>query len=144
VSPASLVARAARRSALLAHLTAFFDGIRPESYLNVDPDDGRIVLQAATSLGFATAQTAGPDRAASATAQLLAALTGQRLPGTVRTALLGCSSHPEAELEMDELAEITDLLQQQLGPDAEMIFGHGPPPSAPGADLHLWLLVGYA
>src|SRR5690606_7331833 len=42
--------------------------------------------------------------------------------------LLSIISGVEAELQMDELTEITEYIQEQAGEDAEMIFGHGVDP----------------
>ncbi len=39
--------------------------------------------------------------------------------------LLSIISGVEAELQMDELTEITEYIQEQAGDEAEMIFGHG-------------------
>jgi len=39
--------------------------------------------------------------------------------------LLSIISGEEAELQMDELSEITEYIQGEAGEDAEMIFGHG-------------------
>jgi cell division protein FtsZ len=42
--------------------------------------------------------------------------------------LLSIISGVEAELQMDELTEITEYIQDQAGDDGEMIFGHGVDP----------------
>jgi cell division protein FtsZ len=42
--------------------------------------------------------------------------------------LLSIISGVEAELQMDELSEITEYIQEQAGEEAEMIFGHGVDP----------------
>jgi cell division protein FtsZ len=42
--------------------------------------------------------------------------------------LLSIISGVEAELQMDELTEITEYIQSQAGDEAEMIFGHGVDP----------------
>ena len=44
---------------------------------------------------------------------------------------------------MDELTELTATLQHHLGPELEMVFGHGNHPAAAGDGLRVWLLVGY-
>ena len=43
--------------------------------------------------------------------------------------LLSIISGEEAELQMDELTEITDYMQDMSGEDAEVIFGHGVDPA---------------
>ena len=139
-------AYAAQRPALLALLSDFCALLGSQDDINVDLEDLRSVLRPATALGLARATAAGPGRAARATQALLAALAPQRIAGHAhaRSALLSISSPDDAYLEMDELCEITQTIQDHLGPDAEMIFGHGTYPAAEGAGLHLWLLVGYA
>ncbi|MFP4092147.1 MAG: cell division protein FtsZ, partial [Cyclobacteriaceae bacterium] len=42
-----------------------------------------------------------------------------------RKILLSIRSGEQAEMQMDELTEITEHIQNQAGEDAEMIFGHG-------------------
>ena len=139
-------AYAAQRPALLALLTEFCDALEAKADINVDLSDLRSVMQPAAALGLARATAAGPGRAPRAAQALLAALAAQRITGHARalSALLSISSPDNAELEMDELFEITQTVQQHLGPDAEMIFGHGSHPAAEGAGLRLWLVVGYA
>ncbi len=139
-------AYAAQRPALLALLIDFCALLDGPADVNVDREDLRAVLQPATALGLARAAAAGPGRAPRVTQALLAALAAQRIAGHPQavTALLSISSPDTAELEMDELTEILQTIQQYLGPDAEMIFGHGSSPAADGTGLRLWLLVGYA
>ena len=73
-----------------------------------------------------SAETRGDDRAKKAAEGALASplLDNKDIMGAKRI-LLSIISGVEAELQMDELTEITEYIQEQAGEEAEMIFGHG-------------------
>ena len=80
--------------------------------------------------------------------ELLAALAAQRSAWPATDVAVCCImsilSNPADDLQMDELSEITDTLRLHIGPEAEIIFGHGLHPAADATGLRVWLLVGYA
>jgi len=73
-----------------------------------------------------SAQTYGENRARRAAEEALNSplLNNQNVNGAEKI-LLSIMSGEEAELQMDELADITDYMQEFAGDDAEVIFGHG-------------------
>jgi cell division protein FtsZ len=73
-----------------------------------------------------SAETRGENRARKAAEGALASplLDNRDIMGAKRI-LLSIISGEEAELQMDELTEITQHIQDEAGEDAEMIFGHG-------------------
>jgi cell division protein FtsZ len=74
-------------------------------------------------------ETRGDDRAKKAAAGALASplLDNRDIMGAKKI-LLSIISGVEAELQMDELTEITEYIQEQAGDEGEMIFGHGVDP----------------
>jgi len=70
--------------------------------------------------------TEGENRARRAAEEALNSplLNNTDIKGAQRI-LLSIMSGDQAELEMDELSEITEYIQGKAGEDAEMIFGHG-------------------
>ncbi|MBX2967189.1 MAG: cell division protein FtsZ [Cyclobacteriaceae bacterium] len=95
-------------------------------YVNVDFQDVRTVMHNAGPAVMGTAETRGENRARNAASGALASplLDNCDIMGA-RKILLSIISGAEAELQMDELMEITEYIQQQAGQDAEVIFGHG-------------------
>ncbi len=95
-------------------------------YVNVDFQDVRTVMHNAGAAVMGSAETRGDNRAKLAAEQALASplLDNRDIMGAKRI-LLSIISGEEAELQMDELSEITEYIQQQAGDDAEVIFGHG-------------------
>ena len=73
-----------------------------------------------------SAQAEGKDRARKAAELALTSplLDYKDIHGAKKI-LLSIVSGQEAEMHMDELAIITDYIQEKVGEDAEMIFGHG-------------------
>ncbi len=73
-----------------------------------------------------SAETSGEDRALRAAQQALASplLDNKDIMGAKRI-LLSIISGEEAELQMDELSQITEYIQEQSGEECEVIFGHG-------------------
>jgi cell division protein FtsZ len=98
-------------------------------YVNVDFQDVRTVMHNAGAAVMGSAETRGENRAQKAAEGALASplLDNRDIMGAKRI-LLSIISGEEAELQMDELSEITEYIQDQAGEDAEMIFGHGVDP----------------
>ncbi|MBL0740130.1 cell division protein FtsZ [Chryseolinea lacunae] len=95
-------------------------------YVNVDFQDVRTVMLNAGAAVMGSAETRGDNRAQKAAEGALASplLDNRDIMGAKRI-LLSIISGVEAELQMDELTEITEYIQGQAGEEAEMIFGHG-------------------
>jgi cell division protein FtsZ len=74
-------------------------------------------------------ETRGDSRAKKAAEGALSSplLDSRNIMGAKKI-LLSIISGVEAELQMDELSEITEYIQEQAGEEAEMIFGHGVDP----------------
>jgi cell division protein FtsZ len=99
-------------------------------YVNVDFQDVRTVMHNAGAAVMGSTETRGENRAKKAAEGALASplLDNRDIMGAKRI-LLSIISGEEAELQMDELSEITQYIQDQAGEDAEMIFGHGVDPA---------------
>ncbi|HYC84513.1 MAG TPA: cell division protein FtsZ, partial [Chryseosolibacter sp.] len=98
-------------------------------YVNVDFQDVRTVMLNAGAAVMGSAETRGDARAKKAAEGALASplLDNRDIMGAKKI-LLSIISGVEAELQMDELTEITEYIQSQAGDEAEMIFGHGVDP----------------
>lgn len=98
-------------------------------YVNVDFQDVRTVMLNAGAAVMGSAETRGENRALKAAEGALASplLDNRDIMGAKRI-LLSIISGVDAELQMDELTEITEYIQSQAGEEAEMIFGHGVDP----------------
>src|ERR1041384_2505495 len=98
-------------------------------YVNVDFQDVRTVMLNAGAAVMGSVETRGDARAKKAAEGALASpLLDNRDVMGAKKILLSIISGVEAELQMDELTEITEYIQEQAGDDAEMIFGHGVDP----------------
>ena len=95
-------------------------------YVNVDFQDVRTVMYKAGAAVMGAAETRGENRALNAAQEALASplLDNKDIMGAQKI-LLSIISGEEAELQMDELTEITEYIQHQAGDEAEVIFGHG-------------------
>ncbi|OJW73504.1 MAG: cell division protein FtsZ [Candidatus Amoebophilus sp. 36-38] len=95
-------------------------------YVNVDFEDVKTVMKKAGAAVMGSAQAEGEGRARKAAELALTSplLDYKDIHGAKKI-LLSIVSGQEAEMHMDELATITDYIQEQVGEDAEMIFGHG-------------------
>jgi cell division protein FtsZ len=73
-----------------------------------------------------SAETSGENRARRAAEAAINSplLNNQNINGAKKI-LLSIVSGQDAELQMDELTEITDYMQESAGDEAEVIFGHG-------------------
>lgn len=98
-------------------------------YVNVDFQDVRTVMLDAGAAVMGSATTKGENRAQRAAEEALASplLDNRDIHGAQKI-LLSIISGEQAELQMDELTEITEYIQDQAGDDAEVIFGHGVDP----------------
>ncbi|TRX54265.1 cell division protein FtsZ [Fulvivirga sp. M361] len=99
-------------------------------YVNVDFQDVRTVMYNAGAAVMGCSQTKGENRARKAAEEALASplLDNRDILGAQKI-LLSIISGEKAELQMDELTEITEYIQDQAGDEAEVIFGHGVDPN---------------
>jgi len=95
-------------------------------YVNVDFEDVKTVMKDSGAAVMGSAQTSGESRAKRAAEEAINSplLNNQNIHGAQKI-LLSIISGEEAELQMDELSDITDFMQEYAGDDAEVIFGHG-------------------
>ncbi len=95
-------------------------------YVNVDFEDVKTVMQNSGSAVMGSSTTDGENRALRAAEEALASplLNEKDILGAQKV-LLSIISGEEAELQMDELSEITDYISEMAGEEAEVIFGHG-------------------
>lgn len=98
-------------------------------YVNVDFQDVRTVMLDAGAAVMGSATTKGENRALKAAEEALSSplLDNRDIHGAQKI-LLSIISGEQAELQMDELSEITEYIQEQAGDEAEVIFGHGVDP----------------
>ena len=103
--------------------------ITVEGYVNVDFEDVKTTMKDSGAAIMGSAQTEGEDRALKAAEKAISSplLDNKDITGAKKI-LLSIISGEEAELQMDELSEITNYIQQKAGDDAQMIFGHGNDP----------------
>ena len=99
-------------------------------YVNVDFQDVRTVMHNAGAAVMGSAETRGENRARKAAEEALASplLDNKDIKGA-KNILLSIISGEQAELQMDELTEITDYIEEMAGDDAEVIFGNGVDPN---------------
>ncbi len=104
--------------------------ITVSGYVNVDFEDVKTVMKNAGAAVMGSAQTFGENRARRAAEEALNSplLNNQNITGAEKI-LLSIMSGEDAELQMDELADITDYMQEFAGDEAEVIFGHGVDPN---------------
>lgn len=95
-------------------------------YVNVDFEDVKTVMKDSGGAVMGSAETSGENRAIRAAEEAINSplLNNQNIEGAEKI-LLSIISGDQAELQMDELTEITDFMQDLAGEDAEVIFGHG-------------------
>lgn len=98
-------------------------------YVNVDFEDVKTVMKDSGGAVMGSAETSGESRARRAAEEAINSplLNNQNIEGAEKI-LLSIISGDQAELQMDELTEITDFMQELAGDDAEVIFGHGVDP----------------
>lgn len=95
-------------------------------YVNVDFMDVQTVMKGAGAAVMGSALADGEGRALRAAEMAISSplLNNKDITGATKI-LLSIISGEEAELQMDELTEITEYIQEKAGDDAEVIFGHG-------------------
>jgi cell division protein FtsZ len=95
-------------------------------YVNVDFMDVQTVMKDAGAAVMGSASTEGEGRALRAAEMAISSplLNSKDIHGAQKI-LLSIISGEEAELQMDELMEITEYIQDKAGDEAEVIFGHG-------------------
>jgi cell division protein FtsZ len=98
-------------------------------YVNVDFEDVKTVMRNSGAATMGSAQTEGENRARRAAELAIASplLNNKNIMGADKI-LLSIISGEHAELQMDELTEITEFIQERAGENAEVIFGHGVDP----------------
>ncbi len=103
--------------------------ITVSGYVNVDFEDVRTVMKDSGAAVMGSSTISGEERALKAAQQAIASplLNNTDILGAKKI-LLSITSGENAELQMDELSDITDYIQQEAGEEAEVIFGHGVDP----------------
>jgi len=108
---------------------------------NLELADVQDVLRQAIGLTVGRAEASGTGRAQQALqeAYQMAQAVG---PGTAPQGqiLILFQSRPDAELEMDELTDITETMWRNAGQEWELVFGHGIVPGLP-AEIRLTFLL---
>ena len=94
-------------------------------YVNVDFEDVKTVMKKAGAAVMGSGQAEGEGRARKAAELALTSplLDYQDIWGAKKI-LLSIVHGDEAAMDMDELTSITDYIQEKVGEDGEMIFGH--------------------
>ena len=99
-------------------------------YVNVDFQDVCTVMRKAGAAVMGSSTTEGDNRARRAAEEALSSpLLNYRDIHGAQKVLLSIISGDQAELQMDELSEITEYIQEMAGSEAEVIFGHGVDPA---------------
>ncbi len=99
-------------------------------YVNVDFQDVKTVMMNAGAAVMGSSTTEGENRALRAAEEaLMSPLLNTRDIMGAKKILLSIISGDKAELQMDELSEITEYIQEITGDGAEVIFGHGIDPA---------------
>jgi cell division protein FtsZ len=95
-------------------------------YVNVDFEDVRAVMQKAGTAVMGSGESHGENRAITAVTNALSSpLLEYRNVSGAKKILLSITFGQDSELSMDELTIITDYIRDQVGEEAEMIFGYG-------------------
>ena len=104
--------------------------ITVSGHVNVDFEDVKTVMKGAGAAVMGSSEMTGENRARRAAESAINSplLNNHTIAGAQKI-LLSIVSGEEAELQMDELTEITDYMQDMSGADAEVIFGHGVDPN---------------
>ncbi len=110
-------------------------------YVNVDFEDVKTVMQDSGAAVMGSSTTEGENRARRAAEEAIASplLNNENIHGAQKI-LLSIISGEEAELQMDELTDITEYIQEVAGTDAEVIFGHGVDPDL-GESIRVTLIA---
>lgn len=115
--------------------------ITVEGDVNVDFEDVKTVMRNSGAAVMGSAKTEGENRAIRAAQEALNSplLDNKDIHGSKKI-LLSVMSGDKAELQMDELSQITDYIQDKAGNQAEMIFGFGTDPSL-GASISVTIIA---
>lgn len=110
-------------------------------YVNVDFEDVKTVMRDSGAAVMGSSTTEGENRARRAAEEAIASplLNNENIHGAQKI-LLSIISGEEAELQMDELTDITEYIQEVAGTDAEVIFGHGVDPDL-GESIRVTLIA---
>ena len=110
-------------------------------YVNVDFEDVKTVMNDSGAAVMGSSTTEGENRARRAAEEAIASplLNNENIHGAQKI-LLSIISGEEAELQMDELTDITEYIQETSGNDAEVIFGHGVDPEL-GESIRVTLIA---
>ena len=94
--------------------------------INVDFEDVKTVMKDSGASVMGSAVTQGDARAIRAAEEAISSplLNCKDIQGAQKI-LLSIMSGSDAELDMDELSEITEFIQDRAGDDADIIWGHG-------------------
>jgi cell division protein FtsZ len=103
--------------------------ITVSGHVNVDFKDVKTVMENSGTAVMGSATMSGEERALKAAQQAIASplLNNTDINGADKI-LLSITSGESAEMQMDELTQITDYIQQEAGDGADVIFGHGVDP----------------
>ncbi len=95
-------------------------------YVNVDFEDVKTVMMNSGAAVMGSSTTEGENRARRAAEEAISSplLNNENIHGAEKI-LLSIISGEEAELQMDELTDITEYIQEIAGTNADVIFGHG-------------------
>lgn len=110
-------------------------------YVNVDFEDVKTVMVNSGAAVMGSSTTEGENRARRAAEEAISSplLNNESIQGAEKI-LLSIISGEEAELQMDELTEITEYIQEIAGTDADVIFGHGVDPDL-GESIRVTLIA---
>ncbi len=100
--------------------------ITVSGYVNVDFEDVKTVMKDSGAAVMGSSTLAGEQRALRAAEAAISSplLNNTNIHGAKKI-LLSITSGEQAELQMDELSDITDFIHEKAGEEAEVIFGHG-------------------
>lgn len=110
-------------------------------YVNVDFQDVKAVMKGAGAavMGSSTMEGEGRARKAAEAALISPLLNNREIHGAKKI-LLSIISGEQAELQMDELTDITEYIQEMAGDEADVIFGHGVDPEL-GNNIRVTLIA---
>jgi len=104
--------------------------ITVDGYVNVDFEDVKTVMRNSGAAVIGSAKTEGENRAIRAAQEALTSpLLNNRSIKGAKKILLSVMSSDKSELQLDEFAGITDFIKEEVGSDAEVIFGNGIDPA---------------
>ncbi|MDN5201426.1 cell division protein FtsZ [Fulvivirgaceae bacterium BMA10] len=98
-------------------------------HVNVDFEDVKTTMKNSGTAIMGSSETEGENRARRAAEEAISSplLDSKDINGAQKI-LLSIISGDQAELQMDELTEITSYIQEKAGDEAQVIFGHGVDP----------------